>query len=51
VTSLSQLKQDFKQKTDHNNELIQLLSYEKSERQKEKAFYQEKLRSVENLSG
>ena len=38
VTSLSQLKQDFKQKTDHNNELFQLLNYEKLERQKEKSY-------------
>lgn len=46
VASLSQLKHDFKQKTDHNNELIQQLSNEKSDRQKEKSYLQEKLHAV-----
>ena len=51
VSSLSQLKKDFQQKTDHNIELIQQLETEKVDRQKEKTYLHEKLHAVENLSG
>jgi hypothetical protein len=51
VSSLNQLKLDFKQKTDHNTDLIQQLETEKAEHLKEKTYLHEKLQTVENISG
>ncbi len=51
VSSLNQLKLDFKQKTDHNTDLIKQLETEKAERLKEKTYLHEKLQTVENISG